>query len=228
MRFGLIGDGRQAQYHRKAIEHVGGEIVWVYDPLKQDCAYLCEWVDYAVICSPSDQHRWQIQDALRGGDDVIAEKPCCLPWEPLVDDDRVNVVLQYRYAPLPEKADRVEVVMVRDQAYFDTWKGDPRKTGGVFFNLFIHYIDLAVRLGADFHGAVVPEGKQVRMVDDMDLFQFDTQGLYNAMYEDILAGKGVKPRDLFYLHWLMEKHSLVNGFGKGCVGKRVFIPKELL
>ena len=228
MKFGLIGDGKQAQFHRDAISHTGGEIVWVYDP-KYNVEVIGEWADYAVICSPSYMHRSQITAILSQiAASVIVEKPCVMPWEPLIDDDRINITLQYRYAPLPPTANTINVTMIRDQAYFDTWKGDPRKTGGIFFNLFIHYIDLAIKLNADFRGAVLSHGTQIRRVDDIDLFQFNTQELYNAMYADILNGGGVKPKDLFYLHYIMEKYSRENGFGKGCLNKHIFIPKELL
>ena len=228
MRFGLIGDGQIARYHRKAIEYVGEELAWVFDPKYENCPMPDKWVDYAVICSPSQFHRKHILSALLRSDRVICEKPCCLPWETLVDDDRINVVLQYRWAPLPRKARNVRVTMIRDAAYFDSWKGNPRLTGGFFFNLFIHYIDLAIQLGADFHGLVAHEGKQERWVDDIDLFQFDIQALYNRMYEAILNGYGVKPSELFYLHYIMERCSRENGFNKALIGKEIHIPNQLL
>lgn len=227
--FGLVGDGRQAQYHRKAIRHLGGELLWVQDSDPRKWQGEKQRVDFAVICTPSDTHRWYCQVLLESlADEVIVEKPMCLPWEPLIDDDRINIVLQYRYAPLPEKAEKVEVVMVRDHAYFDTWKGNARATGGIFYNLFIHYIDLAARLNADFHGKVVSEGTQVRKVDDINLFGFDMQELYNTMYENILYGDGIHVRDIFYLHWLMNWYSQRNGFGKNAMDMDITIGRELL
>jgi len=80
-------------------------------------------------------------------------------------DEKINIVLQLRYLPnLPEKADLVSVRFVRDEAYFKSWKGDARNTGGLFYNLFIHYIDLAIMLGADFQGVVAEHGEQERFI----------------------------------------------------------------
>ena len=227
MKFGLIGDGKQARFHKTAIEYVGGDLVWIDDPVKGLCR-TGEWVNFAVICSPSQFHRPQAKGLLgKLASQVIVEKPFCLPWEPLVDDDRINVVLQLRYLPLPKKAEKVYVRMVRDETYFQTWKGDPKNTGGVFFNLFIHYIDLAILLGADFEGLVIDIGEQVRKIDDLDILHIDMQGCYNRMYEAILEGKGTKPAELFYLHYIMEKVSKENGFGKNLIGKTVFILNRL-
>jgi hypothetical protein len=232
MKFCLIGDGYIAKYHRKAIEHVGGEISEVIDPKYESKGYPTTPTDYYVICSPTNLHRYHIQStldfstALGTYSQVIVEKPMCLPWEPLIDDDRINVVLQWRFCPdIPQHADEVFVRMVRDDAYFETWKGDPKLTGGIFYNLYIHYIDLAIRLGADFRGETVSDGVQVRRVDDFNLFTVDMQDCYNRMYEAILGGKGVKPRELYYLHWLMSMQSEKHGYGKN--GKQVVIPRRL-
>jgi predicted dehydrogenase len=235
MNFSLIGDGYAAKFHSAAIKSVGGTIDWSYDPKDYYSVPFPKIVlpgpptDFAVVASPSDTHRQYTKELLAAGyGRVICEKPLCMPWEPLIDDDRVSVTLQYRFADLPAKANEVHVVMVRDFAYFDTWKGDPRLTGGMFFNLFIHYIDLAIELGADFYGRVVTEGKQVRAVDGIDLFAFDTQELYNRMYSEIVNSGGIKPRDLFYLHYIMDRVSREHGYGKMLMWKEIFIPKTLL
>ena len=64
------------------------------------------------------------------------------------------------------------------------------------------------------------------MIDDVDILDFDTQEAYNAMYKDIWRGRGVKPKELYYLHWLMEKLSDKHGYGKSL--RTVFIGKELM
>ena len=111
--FGLLGDGKIAQRHREAISHIGGEIKWVYDPFKYSLEPYCT-VDYWVICSPSYKHREQTLSALEHNAKVIVEKPAVLPWEPLIESNKIFVVLQYRWADLPEKANYVNCHVSRE------------------------------------------------------------------------------------------------------------------
>lgn len=207
--------------------------------------------DYVVICSPSYMHYQQIKAILKFNQapKIICEKPAFLPWEPIIDDNRINIILQLRYlSNLPKKADFVSVRFVRDEAYFKSWKGDPKKTGGLFYNLFIHYIDLADRLGADFEGIVVKDGKQekyigtrwsieiyptinykyIKDIDKIDLLNIDMQSCYNRLYEDILNGKGIKPSNIFYLNWILQRNSEIFGYGKNGLGKAIIIKNELI
>lgn len=235
IKFGLIGDGKIAQRHREAISHVDGTITWVYDPLKygrESVRYPMEMVDYAVICSPSHWHRKHTLWALDYEDcKIIVEKPAVLPWEPLIESDKVFVVLQYRWADLPDSADYVYCHAVRNNPNFwNSWYGDPRKTGGFFYDLFVHYIDLALHLNCGFSGLVTGSpGEQRRSIDALSLFSFDTQDLYNRMYEDIVfRDKGVHPQDLFLLHWVMQECSRKYGYGKELLEKSIKIPKGRL
>jgi len=257
-RFALIGDGQVARYHRKAIEHVGGEIVWIVDPRHEDRSLyssqlpvnleanhrfyrkLMDTIDYYVICSPSQFHRSQIQYLLSNLNStwkefqIICEKPAFLPWEPPIISDKINIVLQLRYLPnLPERAESVVAHFVRDEDYFKSWKGDPKNTGGLFYNLFIHYIYLAIQLGADFEGSVSESGYQARWIDtttgdSIDILDIDNQACYNLLYEDILSGGGIKPKDIFYLSWVLARNSELFGYGKGGIGKTIRIGRDLL
>jgi len=158
---------------------------------------------------------------------IICEKPMCLPWEPVIDDDRVNVVLQLRWMDLPKKANLIKVTMARNDAYFKLWEGNPRKTGGLLYHLFIHYIDLALLLDAKFEGRVISEGKQIRMVDDIDIMKLGMNDLYFKMYNDIINhDKGVKPKDLFYLHWWLDRNSDIYGYGTDLLDKKIIIEHD--
>jgi len=287
-RFCLVGDGAIAQYHKRAIEHVGGELsdIHIIDPKYMAKSYvrdmgllyskggmnfdnystlltreaICremvgdnlikQWsvledrFDYVVICSNSHLHREQIKTILNIAPktQIICEKPAFMPWEPPICDDRINIVLQLRYLPgLPEKADLVKAVFVRDEEYFKTWKGDARKTGGLFFSLFIHYIDLAIQLGADFEGMVKVEGEQEKLIvtekapekqwdidRKIDILKIDYQTCYNRMYEDIVSGGGIKPKEIFYLNWILHRNSEIFGYGRNGMNKLIRIGKELL
>jgi hypothetical protein len=258
INFGLIGNGIISARHKEAIKSIGGRLKWICDPtliaIEGDGALFCQsmpsaWmygeVDFVVICSPTKFHRQQTQKALLNGCQVICEKPLCLPWEPLIDDDNINICLQLRYIEnLPKKADLVRAVMVRDEAFFKTWKGDPRQAGGNLYEFYIHYIDLAIQLDSAFEGEVLSEGKQVReiitnippkndgtVLGDIpwlgiyDIMAIDMQDLYNLMYVDIVNGGGIKPKDIFYLKWVLDQTSLKYGFG---CREKIVLPKGLL
>ena len=273
-KFILIGDGRIAKFHKKAIDNIGGTIICIADPKYDPCfnkntyrfiesvpTSALNQADFYVICSETNLHRQQIVFLLKYMVDsnfkkpqIICEKPAFLPWEPAIDSNKINIVLQLRYLPnLPEKADLVSVRFVRDEAYFKSWKGDARKTGGLFYNLFLHGIDLAMQLGADFEGKVISEGKQERWIgtkysewhfwsngvkyshyeniDDkgkIDILNIDTQACYNKLYEAILEGKGIKPSDLFYLNWILQRNSEIFGYGRDGIGKTITIKNELM
>ena len=213
-KFVIFGDGRQAQRNKKAIAEIGGEILIIYDPPKYgfenrllvaDKLNIADWV---IIASPNYLHYQQVKYALSYKVDVIVEKPSRLPWEPVIDDDKVNIILPFNYLDdLPDKADRIKVIMVRDDKYYKTWQGDHKKTGGIFFHLFVHYIDLAIRLKANFDGRVWSSGEQERTVDKYDLMNIDYEKLYAKMYEEIIFKKGgIKPKDKFFLDWIMGQH----------------------
>jgi len=227
-KFVLVGDGKQAEKHRKAIENIGGQIVYVYDPIKnptegdgrpttkRTLSKYLDMADWAVIVSPNYLHYQHTKFVLQHkGVQVIVEKPLNMPWEPTIDDDRVNVVLQFRYLNLPETADLVKISAVRNPDYFKTWKGNERMTGGIFYHLFVHYIDLAIMMGAKFEGQLLSEGEQERLILGesgitlRDLTKVDMQELYNTMYVRVVNdNQGIKPRDIFYLNWIMNKYSM--------------------
>ena len=254
INFALIGDGAIAKYHRKAIEHVGGTLTAICDPekypggvetidgiqtfvLNDINTFLKNTIDYIVICSPSHLHREQtkfVLDNATFNTQIICEKPAFLPWEPIIDDNRINICLQLRHMPVyPDNVKKIEVCFVRGKEYFMSWKGDPKKTGGLFFNLFVHYLDLANILYADFEGTVISEGVQFRRVLSkngtiINLLSVDMQECYNRMYEAILKGSGTKPKDLFYLDWILKRNSEIFGYGKNSIGKTIKIGHELL
>ena len=94
MKFGLIGDGRIAKRHKKAVNSIGGNISWIYDPIHKEVDttpdgykiihYLSKenfmLVDYAIICSPTFLHYNHIKIALQYDVKIIVEKPMVLPW----------------------------------------------------------------------------------------------------------------------------------------------------
>jgi hypothetical protein len=247
--FGLIGDGFVASHHKKAISMLAtGSLLKICDPKYEDnilytpdhieihnrlTGDFFDGLDYVVICSPTYRHQEHIKKSLQHNCEIIVEKPMCLPWETMIDDDRINVCLQLNWLHLPSEAETVEIVMIRDENYFSSWKGDAKLTGGLFFNLFIHYIHLAEKLGATFRGMVKRQGEGKRLIylkdgTIIDLAKLNFLQPYNRMYRDIVnRQKGIKPKDLFYLHWLLSRNSEIYGYGRNCFDKEMVITHEL-
>jgi len=241
MRFGLIGDGRIAKRHKEAVIRIGGTIGWVYDPCYKGFDVTPEGyvsipdlvsenfrsIEYVIICSPTYLHYDHIKTALKYDVKIIVEKPMVLPWQPIIDNDAISVVLQLRWLSLPLKADKVYIKAARNEAYFTGWKGNPKMTGGLFFDLFIHYIDMAKNLGAKFEALVVSNGAQERYIDDIDLMSIDMDLIYERMYRDIIFhDKGVKPSDISPLHWLLGRYTERFGSGREILDQNIIIRSE--
>jgi len=121
-------------------------------------------IDYVAIASPNHLHRAHIAAGLRLGADVICEKPLV----PTVADldalreleresgRRVYNVLQLRHhdairslkaeVEADPRSERFQVELTyitsRGRWYFESWKGDPRKSFGVATNIGIHFFDM--------------------------------------------------------------------------------------
>lgn len=123
-----------------------------------------ERIDAISICSPNYLHDSHIRFALRAGSIAICEKPVVLnPWnlDALAEVERESAgrlftILQLRLHPaiiaLRERiaaapADtKFEVdlnyVTARGRWYFQSWKGDERKSGGIATNIGVHFFDM--------------------------------------------------------------------------------------
>ncbi|HUH56646.1 MAG TPA: Gfo/Idh/MocA family oxidoreductase [Rhodanobacter sp.] len=121
-------------------------------------------IDYVAICSPNYLHDSHMRFALRSGAHAICEKPLVLnPWniDGLLDIERdtgkrVNTILQLRLHPaivtLREQVQRgphdrkhevdLAYVTSRGHWYLQSWKGDPKKSGGIATNIGVHFFDM--------------------------------------------------------------------------------------
>ena len=119
---------------------------------------------YVSICSPNYLHDAHCRFALRIGADAICEKPLVLnPWnvdalEEVEKDtgQKIYNVLQLRMHPsvirLKEKFGNdtsgkrhqieLKYITSRGRWYFNSWKGDIGKSGGVATNIGIHFFDM--------------------------------------------------------------------------------------
>jgi UDP-N-acetyl-2-amino-2-deoxyglucuronate dehydrogenase len=121
-------------------------------------------IDYVSICTPNYLHAPHMEFALRRGAHAICEKPLLLNTK---DFDRlknleiktgkkINTILQLRVheaiVNLKKKIDAdkatkpydIELIYLTSRGpwYHQTWKADPLKSGGVTFNIGIHFFDM--------------------------------------------------------------------------------------
>ena len=169
-KYAIIGKGFIFSRHVQAVEDTGGEVIVTcdIDPKKEadfldyremfDSKIMND-VDVVVICTPNHLHAEMVRGALHIGKTVLCEKPLTINTD-FNGLEGVNVVQQLHYHPLFEticeklkKAKKVKTVLraYRDKEYWDSWKGDEAKSGGVVYVLGAHMFDLLVHaLGSDF------------------------------------------------------------------------------
>lgn len=123
-------------------------------------------IHYVSICSPNYLHDAHVRFALRIGADAICEKPLVLnPWnlDALAELEKetgksIFTILQLREHPslieLKKRIDQepsdkkydVELTYItpRGPWYYNSWKGEMIKSGGVATNIGIHFFDMLI------------------------------------------------------------------------------------
>ena len=131
---------------------------------KSDPQYPKGKLDYVSVCTPNYLHDAHIRFGLRSGADVICEKPLVLnPWniDTLADVEKetggkIYNILQLRLHDAiialrkkvqdgpKDKIYDVDLTYItsRGNWYYTSWKGDPRKSGGVATNIGVHFYDM--------------------------------------------------------------------------------------
>jgi len=121
-------------------------------------------LDYVSICSPNYLHDAHVRFALRSGADAICEKPLVLNPHNVdglaeIERDtgrRIFTILHLRLLPAiialkeriaagpKDKVHDVDLTYVtpRGQWYYQSWKGDEAKSGGIATNIGVHFFDM--------------------------------------------------------------------------------------
>ena len=257
MKFFLIGNGFIAPIHKEAIKNINGEIVGVVDKDQGENKWKEEIkktdADCIVILTPNDLHFEMAKLAADNDKIVLCEKPLVISSkqaEILCQKRNVFTVLQLRYHPFVKKIkqemekDRnydieMDISVYRDEGYYKNWKGQKERSGGVLFNLGIHYFDLLLYLFGDakkwsttFLDDKTGEGKieganyicnwrvstaekrenqrRVFKINDKN-YNFSSQdnlsyeNLHRFVYQDLLNGKGISPKEVLKSIKLVEK-----------------------
>lgn len=164
MNFSVIGTGYIMPRHVDAINAVNGKVLHFVNSTNAgdiERAVSDPRTDAVVILTPNDSHASLAKLAAHHRKLVLCEKPLGITSDSvkeLLAFDNIFTVLQLRHHPdviaLKEAiaADSgpfdvaMNIAVVRDQAYFRSWKGDADRSGGTLFNIGIHYFDLLLQL----------------------------------------------------------------------------------
>ena len=165
MKHAIIGDGFIAKRHKKAIENIGGELSLTCDLKGGDFTDWVEMIhspkfkeiDMVSICTPNYLHSVMVRELLAQGKKVLCEKPLTIFNDLHLEDSNLGVVLQLRHNPIIKKAKeenfagniKIEVASYRPPEYWNSWKGNANLSGGILYNMSIHYLDLLIHLLGD-------------------------------------------------------------------------------
>lgn len=247
-RWAIIGLGFVAQRHMDAIEDIGDELIMAcdndirkFDKITGNVFRCIDWitmisvpefrlVDNVAICTPNHLHPAMIVECEKRGKKVLCEKPLTIDSKYLNLMNGTRTVLQLRHNPelieLKEKVTSghevdLKLLINRGSFYWKCWKGSRKKSGGLLFNIGIHYFDLLQWLFGEAHETIIysdfpdhssgkiffenanvgweislrrPMDSQVRIlkVDDKSYnLAKRFENLHLKVYEDFKNGKGV-------------------------------------
>lgn len=165
MKYCVIGMGFIFSRHKKCIEESGGELLLTCDIDKSKNSDFLDYkemyksdkfkdVDAVVICTPNHLHAPMVREALALGKKVICEKPLVIDTD-FTGLEGVFSVLQLRYHDFIEdikkelkELNKIKLIMkvCRDKKWWDSWRGDESKSGGILFGLAVHMFDFLIFL----------------------------------------------------------------------------------
>lgn len=136
-----------------------------------------EKIDYVSICSPNYLHDAHIRMSLRNNCDIICEKPVVInPWNVKAlkeieneTGNKINTILQLRHHPIilelykkikNENNSKIydinlTYITSRGKWYYNSWKGDIEKSGGIVTNIGIHFFDMLIWIFGDVEEYIV-------------------------------------------------------------------------
>jgi UDP-N-acetyl-2-amino-2-deoxyglucuronate dehydrogenase len=251
-KFAVIGKGFIYNLHTEAIAKIGGEIVDIVDestgPDSWKEIVKKTTADCIVILAPNHLHFEMSKFSAENEKIVLCEKPLALKSAEvkiLSEYPNIFTVYQLRYHPLAKKIkselknDRnwqieMDISVHRDEDYWKSWKGISDRSGGILFNLGIHYFDLLlylfgepVEISTHFLTEKTGEGKifgrnylckwrisaeepvesQRRLfkVNGVNYDFSSSENLHFYVYKDLLEGKGISPKEAASSIELIEK-----------------------
>lgn len=176
-------------------------------------------IDCVAICSPNYLHDSHIRFALRSGADAICEKPLVVNVWNLdalkeIESDtgkKVNTILQLRLHPAViamreqiqrEKRDTkrevdLTYITARGRWYLQSWKGDPKKSGGVACNIGVHFYDMLHFLFGELQGSVVHHASETRAAGYLEYENARVRWFLSVDVDDVPAAARAKGQRTF-------------------------------
>jgi UDP-N-acetyl-2-amino-2-deoxyglucuronate dehydrogenase len=163
-------------------------------------------IDYVSICTPNYLHDSHIRFALRHHADAICEKPLVLnPWnvEALKEienetGNKVYNILQLRLHPgiialkneIEQGNDKIYDIDLtyltsRGNWYFNSWKGDVSKSGGIATNIGIHFFDMLSWIFGDVEQNIVHVMEDDRAAGFLQLKKARVRWFLSVNYNDM-------------------------------------------
>ncbi len=164
-------------------------------------------INYVAIATPNYLHDSHIRFALRSGAHAICEKPLVLnPWnidgiEALERETghEVYAILQLRlHQAITSLKKKIEIsdsqkkfdldltyVTSRGSWYFQSWKGDIDKSGGLATNIGIHFFDMLHFLFGDIQQNVVHHTSEKRTAGYMEYEMARVRWFLSVDVEDV-------------------------------------------
>ena len=118
-------------------------------------------IDWVAICTPNYLHLVMIMNLMKNDKNVLCEKPLVIKYHDIENigilkkHTQLYTVMQLRHNPELQELKRglhegkdyegsMTINLHRGDFYFKGWKGDKEKSGGLLFNIGIHYFDLLI------------------------------------------------------------------------------------
>lgn len=121
-------------------------------------------IQYLSICSPNHLHLKHILIGLNNNLNIICEKPLVINGSqikkieklPKNKKDKINSILQLRCHPSlikmkkklskNKKENKVKLIYYTERSpqYFESWKGNKTKSGGILMNVGVHFFDMLI------------------------------------------------------------------------------------
>lgn len=181
MKFAIIGMGFIYPRHKQSIERLGHQVALTCDIDEAKQPDFTDWVkminspqfkeiDAISICTPNYLHSMMIRECLLKGKKVLCEKPLSINGTQNLGD--VKCVLQLRKHPQlinfkKPKQLLIEAKMFRDDKYWNGWKGSQVMSGGILYNLGVHYVDLLIFLLGNKYEILFVEKSDKKVVADI-------------------------------------------------------------
>lgn len=231
---------------------------WTDSNLFFEISPLAQEVEYIVICTPNYTHYPLIIQALSEGKTVLCEKPGVITTGDLkslasvqsktlskvffVHQLRESATLQKLRQRLQLSSASHQVTMTlrmtREDFYWNGWKGQKDQSGGILFNIGVHYLDLLIWLfgeptdsevlartdrmaklklsfkhaACDFEiDLTTPKDQQVRLIEiDGERLNLTRilESLHVNVYESLINDEGTTIKDIGPTITLCEQLSL--------------------